>query len=105
MKHWLFGQISNKVGIKSSCHSICIDRSGSSRIKIVLLFLFKKAKTIKTIKFFSPFEHWYQLTVFSPSFKNINPSSEIWALFPNYRDNIQFFNMNKIKKDVAVNGW
>lgn len=79
-------------------------------VLIVLAFLNKNNNTIFIMDEpdLSMHIEWQELLV--PTLLEICPNNQFFisthspSLIPNYRDNIQFFNMNKIKKDAAVNG-
>lgn len=79
-------------------------------VLIVLAFLNKNNNTIFILDEpdLSMHIEWQELLI--PTLLEICPNNQFFisthspSLIPNYRDNIQFFNMNKIKKDVAVNG-
>ena len=79
-------------------------------VLIVLAFLNKDNNTIFILDEpdLSMHIEWQELLI--PTLLEICPNNQFFisthspSLIPDYRDNIQFFNMNKIKKDVVVNG-
>jgi len=79
-------------------------------VLIVLAFLNKNKNTIFILDEpdLSMHIEWQELLI--PTLLEICPNNQFFisthspSLIPDYRDNIQFFNMNKIKKDVSVNG-